>query len=360
MDQHIRFAETADGLRLAYAVAGAGPPLVKAAHWLSHVEHDWQTPLWKPWLTAMADRWTLVRYDERGCGLSDREAGPFALDDWLHDLEVVVNACGLERFALTGMSQGGPIAVEYAARFPERVTHLVLYGTYLRGRARRGDGDRFRKETDTLLRLIELGWGQSGSPYSEVFASLFLDSPDAEQRRLFSELQRLSASPATAAAMVAAFDTIDVSDVARRVTVPTLVLHARGDRRVPFEEARRAASLIPGARLVALDGASHIIQKDEPAMAQFLSAVEEFLSSTSPRPTRRESALADLTDRERAVLDLVAAGMSNGAIASSLCVSPFTVRNHLTRVFSKLNVRSRAEAIVQARECGLGRGRPAG
>jgi pimeloyl-ACP methyl ester carboxylesterase len=167
MQQQIRFAEAPDGVRIAYAVAGDGPPLVKAAHWLSHVEYEWSSPLWRPWLEGMASRWKLVRYDERGCGLSDRNAEGFRLEDCVRDLEVVVDACGLERFALAGMSQGGPIAIAYAAKHPERVSHLVLYGTYLRGRAHQpGPADR-EQETEMLIRLIELGWGRAGSPYAE-------------------------------------------------------------------------------------------------------------------------------------------------------------------------------------------------
>jgi pimeloyl-ACP methyl ester carboxylesterase len=316
--QQIRFTEAADGVRIAYATAGQGPPLVKAAHWLGHLEREWCSPLWRPWLTGMAQRRTLVRYDERGCGLSDRNIASNAFEDWVRDLETVVDACGLERFALTGMSQGGPVAIAYAARHPERVSHLVLYGTYLRGRPKWHGPPERAQETETLLQLIELGWGRSGSPYAELFASLFLDRPDDEQRREFTELQSLSASQETALDINRALDELDVTDIARDLSVPTLVLHARGDARIPFEEGRRTASTIPGARLVALDGGSHILQEGEPAFVQFFNALESFLDAPAPTGRTASDPAATLTQRQFQVLELIASGADNAAIAGQL------------------------------------------
>ncbi|MGH7446916.1 MAG: alpha/beta fold hydrolase [Longimicrobiales bacterium] len=355
MNQEIRFAEAPDGVRIAYAVAGRGPPLVRAAHWLSHLEYEWRSPLWRTWLQAMSQRCTLIRYDERGCGLSDRHVEGFRFEDWIGDLEVVVDACGLERFALAGMSQGGPIAIAYAAKHPERVSHLVLYGTYLRGRAHQ-PGPELERETETLIRLIELGWGRADSPYADIFASLFLGQPDAEQRREFTELQRQSASQATAAAIVRGFDAINVTEIAQTLSVPTLVLHSRNDARVPFEEGRRTASLIPGARLVALEGASHILQQGEPALDQFLDDVFAFLAVPADSVPRSRGSVTALTRRERDVLELIARGADNHAIAERLFLSSSTVRNHITRIFAKLGVRNRAEAIVHARRTGFGHG----
>lgn len=355
MNQQIRFAETPDGVRIAYAIAGQGPPLVRAAHWLSHLEAEWHSPLWRPWLQGMAQRHTLIRYDERGCGLSDRHVEGFSFDDWVRDLEVVVDACGLERFALAGMSQGGPIAIAYAAKHPQRVSHLVLYGTYLRGRSYQSGAERER-ETETLIRLIELGWGRAGSPYADIFASLFLGQPDAEQRREFIEIQRQSTSQATAAAIVRGFDAINVTDIARTLSVPALVLHARDDARVPFEEGRRTASLIPGARLVALEGTSHILQEGEPALDQFLDEVSAFLAAPAGPVRPSPTPITRLTRRERDVLELIARGSDNRAIAEQLFLSPPTVRNHITHIFAKLGVRNRAEAIVRARGSGFGHG----
>jgi pimeloyl-ACP methyl ester carboxylesterase len=356
MRQVIRFAEASDGVRIAYAVAGQGPLLVRAAHWLSHLEYDWESELWRPWLQSMAGRWTLIRYDQRGCGLSDRRVEGVRFDDWIGDLEAVVDACGLERFALAGMSQGGPIAITYAARHPGRVSHLVLYGTYLRGRAHRPCRPEHEAEAETLIRLVEMGWGREGSPYAEIFAALFLHNPDAEQRRRFTELQRVSASRAMASTIVRLFHEIDVTDIARTLNVPTLVVHARDDARVPFEEGRRAATLIPGARLVALDGANHILQAGEPALEQFLDVVTAFLAEPPVRVRDSRAALGRLTRRERQVLELIARGADNRTIAEQLVRSPATIRNHITHILAKLAVRTRAEAIVLGRRAGFGHG----
>jgi DNA-binding CsgD family transcriptional regulator len=218
-----------------------------------------------------------------------------------------------------------------------------------------GPPDRAR-ESEALIRLIELGWGSGDSPYAEVFASLFLDRPGAEQRRQFTELQRLSASRTTALEIIRGFDAIEVTDIARSLSIPTLVLHARDDARVPFEEGRRTASVIPGARLVPLDGGSHILQPGEPAFEQFFDAVSAFLAApphSAPTPFR---IAAILTRQEREVLELIARGVDNQTVAERLFLSPATVRNHITRIFAKLGVRSRAEAIVRARRAGLGHG----
>lgn len=353
--QEIRFATARDGVRLAWSRMGSGPPLIKTAHWLSHLEHDWRSPVWRPWLSRIAARYTLVRYDERGCGLSDAAAADFTFDDWVADLEAVVDATGLERISLLGMSQGGAIAVAYAARHPERVARLVLYGTYARGRMRRDPTARDKEESETLIRLVKLGWGRAGRGFAEVFAALFIPGADREKRRAFVELQRLSASPEMAAAIVERFDHIDVQELAARVRAPTLVLHGRDDARVPFEEGRRVAALIPGARLVPLDTASHILQSGDPALDRFMAELDAFMAAEKV-PGVPAAPLERLTPREREVLGLIARGLDNHAIAERLYISRSTVRNHITRIFAKLGVHSRAQAVVAARDAGLGRG----
>lgn len=355
MDQEIRFAKAPDGVRIAYAAVGDGPALVKTAHWLTHLENDWQSPIWRPWLEGMAQERTLIRYDERGCGLSDRDVSSFSLDDWIMDLETAVDAAGLERFPLVGMSQGGAIATAYAVRHPERVSHLILYGAYARGRMMRDPTPREREESETLIKLVELGWGGDDPAFGEVFASLFLPRATEEKRRRFLELQRVSSSAETAAAIIRLFDRIDVSSLAKRVSVPTLVLHVRSDSRVPFEEGRRLASLIPDARLVGLEGRNHILQEGESALREFLAELERFLDDEQPR-SHPFGSRSRLTPREREVLDLVARGWDNAGIAERLCISPKTVRNHVSRIYSKLGVRRRAKAVVVAREAGFGRG----
>ncbi len=277
LSQSIRFCHTSDGVRLAYATAGQGPVLVKAAHWLSHLEYDWTSPVWRHWLLGLTDHHTLVRYDERGCGLSDWDVNEFNLEAWVTDLETVVDALGLERFPLLGISQGASIAVEYAVRHPEKVSCLVLYGGYLRGRMHRELTPAQKAEMDMLIQLIQVGWGQDHDAFRQVFSSLFLPDGTPEQIHAFNELQRVTSSPEIAARIVGGFQWIDVRAQARRITQPTLVLHARDDLRIPFEEGRLAAAAIPNARLVTLESRNHILLEDEPAWSRFLEEVHAFL-----------------------------------------------------------------------------------
>jgi pimeloyl-ACP methyl ester carboxylesterase/DNA-binding CsgD family transcriptional regulator len=356
LEQQIRFCRADDDVTLAWAKSGQGPPLVKAANWLSHLEHDWNSPVWRPLLQELGRHHTIVRYDERGCGLSDWDVRDLSFEAWVRDLEAVVDAAGLGRFPLLGISQGGPIAIAYAVRHPERVSHLVLYGTYARGRLRRSPTAEQREEAETMVRMVRLGWGKDTHAYRRFFASLFWPDASLEQMQAFAELQRVSVSPETAARIVEAFDAIDVSDLAPRLRVPTLVLHVEGDGRIPFEEGRLLASMIPGATFVPLAGVNHVLGPDDPASAAFLDEVERFLSGGRRSPDHGvPPEAADLTPREREVLELLARGLDNAGLASSLHISPKTVRNHVHSIFAKLGVRHRAEAVVRAREMGFGR-----
>jgi pimeloyl-ACP methyl ester carboxylesterase/DNA-binding CsgD family transcriptional regulator len=356
MDQQIRFCRDPDGVTLAWATSGRGPALVKAANWLSHLEHDWRSAVWQPLLERLGSRHTVVRYDERGCGLSDRDVEDIGLESWVRDLETVVDAAGLDRFPLLGISQGGPIAIAYCVRHPERVSRLVLYGTYARGRLRRDPTPAQIEEAEMLVRLVELGWGKDVDAYRRVFASLFWPEASPRQMKAFTELQRLSASPETAARIVAAFDQVDVTDLAPSVSVPTLVLHVEGDARIPFEEGRVAASLIPGAEFVPLPGVNHVVAPGDPAFELFFDAVEGFLSQDLAAMTLPD--VAGLTPREREVLELLARGLDNTSLAEALSISAKTVRNHVSSIFAKLDVAHRAAAVVRARELGFGREGP--
>ncbi|HEX5628109.1 MAG TPA: alpha/beta hydrolase, partial [Usitatibacteraceae bacterium] len=276
MNQQIRFCKGFDGTRLAYAMTGEGPPLVRAPHWLTHLEYEWQSPIWKSWIESLSRAHTLLRMDERGCGLSDRDVADISFEAWVRDLEAVVDAAGLERFALFGHSQGGAIAVEYAIRHPGRVTHLVLLGAYARGSMKRDVTPQRIDELQALLKLVEVGWGRDDPSYRQIFSTGFVPAGTLEQINSMSDLQRKSATPDCAVRILRSMFSIDVREPASRVKCPTLVLHARGDRRVPFEEGRLFASLVPGARFVPLETDNHILLPQEPAFRQFFDELEAF------------------------------------------------------------------------------------
>lgn len=278
LTQEIRFCRTPDGVRLAYAMTGQGPPLVKAANWLTHLDHDWRSPVWRHWLVGLSRHRTLVRYDERGCGLSDRDVAEHSFEAWVRDLEAVVDAAGLERFPVLGLSQGAGVAVAYAARHPERVSRLVLYGGFAQGRRHRASGPAELAEHELELQVTRGGWGSDNPAFRQVFTSQFMPQASRELWAEFNELQRRTAHPDDAAAILAVSASIDVMAEAPLVRAPTLVLHARDDRRPPFSQGLLLASLVPGARFVALDSANHILLEDEPAWPVFLREVEAFLA----------------------------------------------------------------------------------
>jgi len=358
MEQRIRFGIAPDNVRLAFATSGQGPALVKTAHWLTHIEFDWNSPVWRHWLTELSSRHTLIRYDQRGCGLSDWNVTDFSLEAQVGDLEAVVDQAGLQQFPLLGLSSSGAVAVRYALRHPERVTHLILYGTYARGRLRR-PGAVPRAEAEALHNVMQIGWGRNNPAFRQVYTTLFIPDGGPEQVNWFNELQRLSTSPENAVRLSQASWETDISDAAAQLTVPTLVMHARQDAVVPFEEGRTLAALIPGASFVPLASKNHILLREEEAWSQFVHEVYAFLEPTAPKvgPDLRSARLADLTSRELEVLELIAQGLDNQEISARLVLSPKTVSNHITAIFSKLHIASRAQAIITAREAGLGHGR---
>jgi len=276
-EQEIRFSAAGDGTRLAYAVSGAGPPLVKAANWLSHLAYDWESPVWRHWLAELSRRFRLVRYDERGCGLSDWDVGRFSFDDWVDDLEAVVDAAGLDRFPLLGISQGGPVAIAYAVRHPERVTHLVLLGSYAQGRRKSAPTPDELALTDARVEIVRLGWGRPDPAYRQIFVSRFLPEATQEQWRSFDELQRRSTSADNAWRFVDEFANIDVTNLAPRLTVPTLIMCSRREPDNRFEQSRLLAALIPKSRLVPLDSSNHLLPEHDPAWKHFLAEIDRFL-----------------------------------------------------------------------------------
>ncbi|RRQ22960.1 alpha/beta fold hydrolase [Thiohalobacter thiocyanaticus] len=353
MRQRIQFCTSRDGCRLAYARAGTGPPLVRAGNWLTHLDLDWHSPVWQHWLEALTRRHTLIRYDLRGSGLSGSEVGDASLATWVDDLDAVVNDRELERFPLLGLCQGGVIALAYAARHPERVSRLVLYDTYTCG-ALVDDGDPgAAREAELLTEMIEIGWGRETAAFRELFASLLMPDAPAESVRWLGELQRRTVSPANAARLWRAFHRLDVRSLATQVRVPTLVVHVRGDCVVPYAEGERLAGLIPGAEFVVLDSRNHILRHDEPAWQRFIDELHAFLARDHPATGKRDG-FSNLTPREREVLEHVARGLSNDEIATALGLRPKTVRNHVSRLFDKLEVNSRARAVARARDAGFG------
>ena len=274
--QEIQFCTVSDGVRIAHAAVGSGPPLVKAANWLNHLEYDWDSPVWSHLLKAMATKFRLIRYDERGNGLSDWDVEDISLEAFVRDLESVVEANGLTRFPLLGISQGCAASVAYAVRHPERVSHLILYGGYARGRRQRGLTAEV-EQSDAILTLIRQGWGQENPAFRQIFTSQFIPGATAEQTQWFNDLQRITTSPENAVRIRRAIDEIDVGALLPEVRVPTLVLHCRNDAVQPFEEGRRMAASIAGARFVALEGRNHLMLEHEPAWQRFLHEVMRFL-----------------------------------------------------------------------------------
>jgi pimeloyl-ACP methyl ester carboxylesterase len=275
--QEIRFCATGDGTRLAYATSGAGPPLVKAANWLSHLDYDWDSPVWRHWLAELSRRFRLIRYDERGCGLSDWDIGRFSFGDWVDDLEAVVDAAGLDRFPLLGISQGGPVAIAYAVRHPERVSHLVLLGSYAQGRRKRARTSDELDLAEARIEVVRLGWGRPDPTYRQIFVARFLPDATQEQWRSFDELQRRSTSPDNAWRFVDEFANIDVTNLAPKLTMPTLIMCSRREPDNAFEQSRMLAALIPKSRLVPLNSSNHLLPERDPAWKHFLAEIDRFL-----------------------------------------------------------------------------------
>jgi len=349
LQQQIRFCTSPDGARVAFATTGKGFPIVKAANWVNHLEYDLRNPVWRHWITELSRDHMLVRYDESGCGLSDWNVPELSFDVWVRDLESVVDAAGLERFALLGISQGAAIAIAYAVRHPERVSHLVLHGAYALGRLRREVTAQQREEVEATVKLAGIGWDKNNAATRQFFTTQFIPGATLEEHRSWNEHERMATPPANAARFMQVCDQIDVTDVVPRVGCPTLALHSREDERVPFDEGRRVASLIPGARFVPLESRNHMLLEHEPAWRQWLDSVRAFL------PLGATGVFASLTRRELQLVELIAQGLDNAQIAARLALNEKTVRNHITSVFAKLEVESRAQTIVLAREAGFGR-----
>lgn len=274
--QEIRYCRASDGVRLAYAISGQGPPLVKTANWLNHLEVDWDSPVWGHVLHSLSRDHTLVRYDARGNGLSDWDVAELSLDAWVSDLEAVVAAAGVERFPLLGISQGCAISIAYAARHPERVSHLILYGGFAVGALKRSPQESEKRKA--FITLTRLEWGADSPAFRQMFTLQFMPDASKDQIDAFNELQRRCTSPECAARYMEAVGNFDVTDLAAKIKAPTLVMHARGDLRVPFELGQQMAAGIPNSRFVALQSRNHLLLKNEPAADRFFEEIRLFLS----------------------------------------------------------------------------------
>ena len=346
--QRIRYLRTPDAVQIAWAEAGTGPTLVKAANWLTHLEYDWDSPVWRHWIQFLSTRFRSIRYDERGCGMTDWRVGDLSFDRWVDDLDAVADAANARKFVLLGISQGAATCVAYAVRHPERVSRMVLYGGYVRGAAVRGTAEDAR-EFAALVDLARLGWGRDHAAFRRVFTSRFIPDANEQQIDWFSELCRKTTSPEIAGELLERRSRIDVTHLLDQVAVPTLVLHARNDVVVPLAEGRLIAARIPSAQFVELDSRNHILLEHEIAWQRFCAAVSEFTGVAGDQDVE-DPAFAALSQRERGVLALIADGLSNASIAEQLSLSEKTVRNHVSNVFDKLGVWSRAQAIVFARD----------
>ena len=297
MEQEIRFCTAGDGVRIAWSTVGEGPPIVKAANWLNHLEFDWESPIWRHWFAELSRDHRLIRYDERGNGLSDWNVGELSLEAFVTDLETVVDAAGVDQFVLLGISQGCAVSVAYAVKHPERVSHLVLYGGYTKGWAKRGKPeDLARREAMQTLALQ--GWGRDNPAYRQLFTSIYVPGATREEMDWFNDLQRVSTSPENAVRLMKTFNQLDVTSLVSKVKTPTLVLHAREDAGVPHSAGRALAAGIPGARFVSLDSKNHLLLAHEPAFGKFLEEVRSFLG-VSTKPAAASSSMPRLASGQQ-------------------------------------------------------------
>ena len=345
----IRFVRSSDGVQLAAARYGAGPTLIKAATWLTHIDHVLPGTVHAALIDEFAPRYTYVEYDTRGCGLSQRRVDELSFDAWVRDLEAVADAYGPEPFTLLGFTCAAGVAVEYAARHPQRVSQLILFGGFATSYHSTSHPDpAVRREGDLMVELAELGWGSSTAAFRQVFVSRFLPDATQDEWRMFDELQRATATPDVAARYLRAMYNLNVKAAAARVRCPTLVLHPTGDEMVRFEQGRRLASLIPGARFVPLPGRNHIPFPHEPAYQGFVRETRQFLGAAHVAPNG--SASVQLTPRQTEVLRRIAFGESDKQIAAALSLSPRTVEMHAARALQALGCRTRAEGVRRATE----------
>jgi pimeloyl-ACP methyl ester carboxylesterase len=341
--QDIRFARSFDGVQIAYAVHGSGPPLLVDSCWLSHLQFDWQSPVWRHYLVELGRIATVVRFDERGHGLSDRGVTDHSLEARVADLEAVADDAGLDRFAVLAMAQGGPVAIEYVARHPERVSRLAFYGSYAGARAA-ATAEEIELDA-AFTALIRVGWNRPTPEFRRVFTSLMIPGGTEEQMRWIDDLQRMAVDADTAVLARGQRQVTDATPRLSELDLPVLVLHSRGDQMNPFSFSRHLATQIRGARLVALESNNHIVLADELAWPVLLGELTQFLAperEAAPAVPEAPDLATVLSPRELEVLRLAAQGCDNDAIGSALVLSVRTVERHLQNAYGKLGLRGRA------------------
>ena len=345
VNQRIHIATTPDGVQLAWARSGRGPTLVKASNWMTHLRDDVGSPVWGHWTQFLSAHFDFVRFDERGCGLSDRHVEDVSSKHWLGDLETVVEAAAITRpMVQLGISHGSPATIQYAIAHPERVSHLILYGGYARGGLVRGG--RHAEHYRALMEMVRLGWGNDNALFRQAFTARFVPDGNHQQLDWFNDLCRRTVAPDMAYRIIEARANTDITALLPQVRVPTLVLHAREDEVIPIAEGRRLAAEIPNAEFVELDSRNHVLLAHEPAWHEFQRTVREFTGVA--RDEARPDGVSPLTARERRILDLLRQGKTNAQIGAEVFISEKTVRNHLSSVYRKLGVANRAQAIVRA------------
>jgi pimeloyl-ACP methyl ester carboxylesterase/DNA-binding CsgD family transcriptional regulator len=348
--QRVRYLKASDGTQLAWAESGAGPLLIKAANWLTHLEYEWESPVWKHWIHFFSGHTRFVRYDERGCGMSDWRIGTLSVDQWTEDLEDIIAAAQPEApVTLLGISQGATACINYAVRHPERVARMILYGGYVHGAFRRGTPES-QAAHRAMIELARVAWAEDNSTFRQVFTSRFIPGGSQQQLQWFNDLCLKTTAGDIAAKLFEARANVDIEALLPQVRTPTLVLHASKDEVIPLSEGRLLASGIAGAEFVELDSRNHVLLEGEPAWLKFREAV---LSYIEPRSAGAQAVFAALSPRERELLVLIAKGLSNAHIAQRMLISEKTVRNHASNLFDKLGVWSRAQAIVFARDHGF-------
>jgi len=355
VDQRIAFVRSKDKTNIAYAQSGEGPPLVRAGTWLTHVQYDWESPIWSHWLRFMSARHTLVRYDPRGCGLSQSDVGNITFDEWVDDLEAVVDRLELESFPLFGMSQGAAVAAEYAVRHPERVSQLILYAPLVTGWRRHTNA--MAHQWQSMAQLVLSGWGEANMAFPSMFAHLFMPESPLETKQWYAELQKKSASKEVASRFMNVLADMHLFSRLKQIAVPTLVLQIARDQVIDPRSVIGIAGEIPGSEFASIPSSNHILLETEPGWQEFKNIFTRHVPGGVVQPQARASSAPQLLDqlskREQEILGAIAKGLSNRQIADSLFISEKTVRNHVTSVFDKLGVSSRAQLIVLAKESGL-------